>query len=116
MRSDRGAEDDLTPLENTVIDIPYQAVKAAERARQRACMYRWLDCGREFSISITGAEEAGALDKDHEETCPNCRQLVGYGRVKCRRCQAEFILAFLHWHVSCDLAGGKCPQCEEWYS
>ena len=101
--------------DDTAVDLSDQQSKAAELARKRDHLYRCWDCGQEFSIQLTGSEERGSLAEGHTEACPRCGQTVGMGRVSCRRCQGAFVLTVPHWHVSCDVAWGNCPQCGEAY-
>jgi hypothetical protein len=101
---------------DTVIDLAYQAEKTAELARQRAEVYSCWDCGQPFSIQISGWEMRGSLDVSHDEACPGCGQVAGKGRVKCQRCQGEFVVDLPHWHAVCDMAWGRCPHCGETYS
>src|SRR5262245_25443604 len=116
MATDEAGASEQTRSDDTVIDLAYQAEKAADLARKRAVPYRCSDCGQEFSVQITGEEMRGSLNEGHEEACPGCGQAVGKGRVKCRRCQGEFVLALPHWHACCDFAAGNCPRCGEKYS
>lgn len=73
--------------------------------------YSCLKCEHRFAIEITESESRSSLVLGRTEACPQCAQLVGTGPVRCRSCGATFVLAFPHWHVHCDLAGGDCPAC-----
>lgn len=73
--------------------------------------YRCADCQRSFSISVTDNEMDTYLKSTHTEQCPSCGQKVGLGHVTCRQCGESFVVELAHWHVHCDLAGGKCPKC-----
>ena len=73
--------------------------------------YRCLQCDHRFAIEVTDSESRSSLDAARKDACPKCGRAVGTGPVRCRACGASFALAFPHWHVGCDLAGGDCPAC-----
>jgi DNA-directed RNA polymerase subunit RPC12/RpoP len=73
--------------------------------------YACLNCKHRFAIEITDFESASSLDAARADTCSECSQRIGTGPVRCRSCGGTFLLAFPHWHVHCDLAGGDCPAC-----
>jgi DNA-directed RNA polymerase subunit RPC12/RpoP len=78
--------------------------------------YVCLKCRHRFVIEVSDRELASSLEPDRTDACPKCGQPVGSGPVQCRRCGLGFTLAFPHWHVSCDLAGGDCPACATRYT
>ena len=73
--------------------------------------YVCLKCEHHFSIEITETEARSSLNADRTDICPKCAQHVGSGSVHCHSCGSAFVLAFPHWHVTCNLAVGNCPAC-----
>src|SRR5262245_33378409 len=73
--------------------------------------YDCLKCGHRFAIEVTQTESLSSLDPGRTDACPTCAQRVGFGPVRCRSCGDAFVIAFPHWHVHCNLAGGDCPAC-----
>ena len=77
--------------------------------------YECLRCGHRFPVQVTDVELVTRLDATRAEGCPECRQRVGTGPVKCRSCRHNFDVEFPHWHVQCTVSKGQCPQCAaEW--
>lgn len=77
--------------------------------------YDCLKCRYRFVIEVTESELRSSLDSSRTDACPRCGQLVGTGPVRCGSCGGEFVLAFQHWHMHCDLAEGDCPACSAPY-
>ncbi len=77
----------------------------------RLTEYACLGCERKFPLEITERESASSLEPDHAEQSPACALRVGTGPVRCKTCGETFALAFPHWHLRCNLAGGDCPAC-----
>ena len=77
--------------------------------------YSCFDCRKAFFIEITDEEKKRSLSEAHSEACPQCGRRVGTGSVSCQSCGNQFVLEFLHWHVTCDVARGNCPSCGQEY-
>src|SRR5215475_3339766 len=86
-------------------------VKGASAEPHMKADYDCLKCGHRFAIEITQPESLSSLDRSRTDACPKCAQRVGSGPVRCRSCGDAFVVAFPHWHVHCNLAGGACPAC-----
>src|SRR5262245_49279879 len=73
--------------------------------------YRGWKWEQRMAIEVRRSEAVARPDPGRTDACPTCAQRVGVGSVRCRSCGDAFVIAFPHWHVHCNLAGGDCPAC-----
>ena len=75
--------------------------------------YQCADCNAVFPVTISQREIRTTISGARDDSCPDCRQRVGYGEVRCEHCGEAFVARMPLRHTASRMCFGKCPRCRE---